>query len=178
MYQRLSPPSNRRASPAFLLALPLLCAVPLLSCASDPTSSCGPASETCTSARFLGEVEGDTEDSVPITTTGKGSAYVSALITEISWSDRSVSVRGTLTSTGAADYDLLLYVDKEHDNTLGCTLPPVHANGGVVDSNWPDINDGSSQDRKVVFEIRHRSGPCDGGWQLKIEGNKTSVDAP
>jgi hypothetical protein len=154
--------------------------VSLAGCASDSASgpSCGPAAETCTSARDLGEVEGDTSDSVPITTTGTGSAFVSVLVSEISWSDRSVSVRGTLTATGQASYDLLLYVDKEHDDTLGCAFLPLLASNGVVDADWPDINDGSSQDRKVVFEIRHRTGPCDGGWQLKIEGNKTSVDAP
>jgi hypothetical protein len=163
----------------FFALLPVFL-VSLAGCASDSASQsrCEPATESCTSARDLGEVEGDTSDSVPITATGNGSAFVSVLVSEISWSDRSISVRGTLTATGQASYDLLLYVDKEHDNTLGCAFPPLLASNGVVDADWPDINDGSSQDRKVVFEIRHRSGPCDGGWQLKIEGNQTSVDAP
>jgi hypothetical protein len=178
MLSGLRTSSGRRAGEGWqiMLLLLLLLLAPLSNCGNSGPS-CEPSKLTCASASSLGEVEGDDTTTVPITTKGSGSSFVSARITEVSWDNRSISVRGTITPTGTAKYDLLLYVDKNNDAS-GCGLAPIAATNGVVDANWPDLYDGSSQDRTVVFEIRHRSGVCDGGWQLKIEGNTTSVTAP
>jgi len=108
---------------------------------------------------------------------GSGAAFVSALIQEESWDDRSISVRETISSTGKTTYDLLLFVPAV-DNGPACGQSPIHSTNGVVDASWPDVNDGSSQDRTVVFEIRPIGGTCGDSWSLLIEGNKTSVEAP
>ena len=136
------------------------------------------APQTCATAVNAGETYGDEDDTPPnLKQTGSGAAFVSAMIREESWDDRSISVRGTISSTDKTTYDLLLYVPAV-DLGPACGQSPIHSTNGVVDASWPDVNDGSSQDRAVVFEIRPTGGTCGGSWSLLIEGNKTSVEAP
>jgi hypothetical protein len=138
---------------------------------------CPAAPQTCNTAIDLGEIIGDDENTVPLTRAGTGSAFVSALVREVSFDNRSISVRGTIASIDQTTYDLLLYVPA--DSTVSaCGRPPIASSNNVVDANWPDTYDGSSQDRKVVFQVRPRSGTCGGGWILIIEGNTTSVTSP
>jgi hypothetical protein len=139
--------------------------------------SCPPAPQTCDTATDLGEIIGDDENTVPFTQIGTGAAFVSALVQEVSFDNRSISVRGTIGSTDQTTYDLLLYVPPD-STASACGQPPIASLNNVVDANWPDTYDGSSQDRKVVFQVRPRSGTCGGGWILIVEGNTTSVTSP
>jgi len=142
-------------------------------CALD----CPAAPQTCNTATDLGEIIGDDENTVPFTRTGTGAAFVSALVQEVSFDNRSISVRGTIGSIDKTTYDLLLYVPPD-STASACGQPPIASSNNVVDASWPDTYDGSSQDRKVVFQIRPRSGTCGGGWILIVEGNATSVTSP
>jgi hypothetical protein len=139
--------------------------------------NCPAAPQTCDTAIDLGTIEGDSENTVPLTRTGSGAAFISALVQEVSFDNRSISVRGTIASVDQTTYDLLLYVPPD-ETASACGQPPVASVNNVVDANWPDTYDGSSQDRRVVFQIRPRSGTCGGGWVLVIQGNTTSVTAP
>jgi hypothetical protein len=139
--------------------------------------SCPAAPQTCDTATDLGEIIGDDENTVPFTQTGAGAAFVSALVQEVSFDNRSISVRGTIASIDQTTYDVLLYVPPD-STTSACGQPPIASRNNVVDANWPDTYDGSSQDRKVVFQVRPRSGTCGGGWILIVEGNTTSVTSP
>ena len=139
--------------------------------------NCPPAAQTCDTATDLGEIIGDDENTVPLTQAGTGSAFVSALVQEASFDNRSISVRGTIASTDQTTYDVLLYVPPD-STASACGQPPIASVNNVVDANWPDTYDGSSQDRKVVFQVRPRAGTCGGGWILIVEGNATSVTTP
>jgi len=138
---------------------------------------CPAAPQTCDTAINAGMLEGDISDTVALTQTGTGSAFVSALVREVSFDNRSVSVRGTIGSIDQTTYDLLLYVPPD-STASACGQPPIASTNNVVDASWPDTYDGSSQDRTVVFQVRPRSGTCGGGWILIIAGNTTSVTAP
>jgi len=141
------------------------------------TLNCPAAPNTCDTAVDLGEIIGDDTNTVPITQMGSGAAFVSVLVQEASFDNTSISVRGTIASIDQTNYDLLLYVPAT-DNGPACGAPPITSVNNVVDANWPDTYDGSSQDRRVVFQIRPRSGTCGGGWVLVIQGNTTSVTMP
>jgi len=144
-------------------------------------ANCPAASETCQTALNAGQITGDDENAVPIPQLGNGAAFITALVQEASFDNRSISVRGTLASVDQTNYDLFLYVAPDAPGTAGaspCGQPAIAAQNGIVDANWPDTYDGSSQDRNVVFEVRPKSGACGGGWVLIIEGNTTSVTAP
>jgi len=146
-------------------------------CGDGGASNCPAAPQTCDTAINAGELEGDSSNTVPLTQTGNGAAFVSALVEEVSFDPRSVSVRGTIASVDDTVYDLLLYVPAD-TTASACGQPPIFSVNGVVDASWPDVYDGSSQDRRVVFQVRPRSGPCGGGWVLIIQGNTTSVTTP
>ena len=135
---------------------------------------CPAAPQTCDTPIYAGMLEGDIDDTVALTQTGTGSAFISALVREVSFDNRSVSVRGTIGSIDQTTYDLLLYVPPD-STASACGQPPIASTNNVVDANWPDTYDGSSQDRTVVFQVRPRSGTCGGGWILVIAGNTTSV---
>jgi len=139
--------------------------------------SCPAAPQTCNTAINAGEIIGDDENTVPLTQTGTGAAFISALVQEVSFDNRSISVRGTIASIDQTTYDVLLYVPPD-STASACGQPPIASVNDVVDANWPDTYDGSSQDRRVVFQVRPRSGTCGGPWILIIEGNTTSVTAP
>jgi len=139
--------------------------------------NCPAALQTCNTATDLGEIIGDDENTVPFTRTGTGAAFVSALVREVSFDNRSISVRGTIASIDQTTYDVLLFVPPD-STTSACSRPAVASVNHVVDASWPDTYDGSSQDRRVVFEVRPRSGTCGGAWILIVQGNTTSVTAP
>ena len=139
--------------------------------------NCPAAPQTCDTAIDSGELEGDSSNTVPLTQIGTGSAFVAALVREVSFDPRSVSVRGTIASVDDTTYDVLLYVPPD-STASACGQPPIFSVNNVVDANWPDVYDGSSQDRRVVFQVRPISGPCGGGWTLVIQGNTTSVTTP
>src|SRR5581483_5663764 len=111
---------------------------------------CPAAPQTCNTAIDLGEIIGDDENTVPLTRAGSGAAFVSALVREVSFDNRSISVRGTIGSIDKTTYDLLLYVPAD-STPSACGRPPIVSSNNVVDAKWPDTYDGSSQDRKVVF---------------------------
>ena len=138
---------------------------------------CPAAPQICDTALDAGELEGDSSNTVPLTQIGTGSAFVAALVREVSFDRRSVSVRGTIASVDDTTYDVLLYVPPD-STASACGQPPIFSVNNVVDANWPDVYDGSSQDRRVVFQVRPISGPCGGGWTLVIQGNTTSVTTP
>ena len=139
--------------------------------------NCPAAPQTCDTAIDAGELEGDSSNTVPLTQIGTGAAFVSALVQEVSFDPRSVSVRGTVASVDDTTYDVLLYVPPD-STASACGQPPIVSVNNVVDASWPDVYDGSSQDRRVVFQVRPISGPCGGGWTLVIQGNTTSVTTP
>src|SRR6185295_4832908 len=139
--------------------------------------NCPAAPQTCDTAIDLGEIIGDDENTVPLTRAGTGSAFLSALVREVSFDNRSISVRGTIGSIDQTTYDLLLFVPPD-STPSACGRPPLASSNHVVDASWPDTYDGSSQDRKVVFQVRPRAGTCGGAWILVVEGNATSVTAP
>jgi len=138
---------------------------------------CPAAPQTCDTAIDAGELEGDSSNIVPLTQIGTGSAFVAALVSEVSFDPRSISVRGTIASVDDTTYDVLLYVPPDA-TASACAQPPIFSVNNVVDASWPDVYDGSSQDRRVVFQVRPISGPCGGGWTLVIQGNTTSVTTP
>ena len=143
----------------------------------DGVANCPAAIQTCATAVNAGELEGDSSNTVPLVQTGNGAAFVSALVREVSFDNRSVSVRGTIASVDQTAYDVLLYVPPD-ETASACGQASVASVNDVVDASWPDTYDGSSQDRTVVFQVRPRSGSCGGAWILVIEGNATSVTAP
>jgi hypothetical protein len=138
---------------------------------------CPAAPQTCDTPISAGELEGDSSNTIPLTQTGAGAAFISALVREVSFDPRSVSVRGTIASVDDTTYDVLLYVPVDSTGSA-CGQPPIFSVNNVVDASWPDVYDGSSQDRTVVFQVRPRSGTCGGGWVLVIQGNTTSVTDP
>jgi hypothetical protein len=140
----------------------------------DGVLDCPAAAQTCDTAINAGELEGDSTNTVALTQTGAGSAFISVLVREVSFDNTSISVRGTIGSIDQTTYDVLLYVPPD-STASACAQPPLASTNSVVDASWPDTYDGSSQDRKVVFQVRPRSGTCGGGWILVIQGNTTSV---
>jgi hypothetical protein len=139
--------------------------------------NCPAAPQTCNAAIDAGELEGDSSNTVPLSRIGTGSAFVAVLVSEVSFDPRSVSVRGTIASVDDTTYDVLLYVPPD-STASACGQPPIFPVNNVVDASWPDVYDGSSQDRRVVFQVRPISGPCGGSWTLVIQGNTTSVTTP
>jgi hypothetical protein len=170
--------TNLSSYGSFVWAIAALCVT--VACGGDgsadaeETATCPPAAETCATAAPVGELYGDTPNTQPIAGGEARPMFVSMRVREVSFDPRSVSVRGTLSRGGETNYDLFLYVDLETD-APPCQKQPIAAKGGIVEASWPDIYDGSSQDRTAVFEVRYRSGPCGGPWSLLVEGNTSSV---
>lgn len=163
--------SQSDAAPTDSSALP--------TCNLNPTGQGG----TCTAAVDLGSVSGDENPSInSITFTGKGSQWLSVLVTEdvSGVLDHDLSVRVTLNSPTGANYDLFAYVDPSGTaTTRACTTASGQSNNAegvadVVNLLWDDSKVGSSDDTRIVsIKVDHVSGPCgpNDEWSITVEGH-------
>lgn len=152
---------------------------------SLPTCNLNPGAQggTCTAAVDLGSVSGDDNPSInTITFTGKGSQWLSVLVTEdVSGAlDHDLSVRVTLNGPAATNYDLFAYVDTSGTaSTRACTTASGQSNNAegvadVVNLLWDDTKIGSSDDTRIVsIKVDHVSGPCgpNDEWSITVEGH-------
>ncbi|MDB4946586.1 MAG: hypothetical protein JWP97_6120 [Labilithrix sp.] len=147
-----------------------------------PATPCD-AGAVCSAGHLIGTISGDTADA-GLTATGTTSAWVHVRVTEDNddWSGHPVALHATLTSPGAADFELHAFLDTSRNDDAG--LDCAHevgtvtsgASGASVDVSWGDPADASANGvddgRTVALEIRHVAGECHAGvsWTLEVHG--------
>jgi hypothetical protein len=135
----------------------------------------------CAAGANVGTVRGDTGSDY-LVRSGTASTWLLVRVSEavsslVSYPD--IRVRVTLTHAPNTLFDLFLYRAGSSDaNTRNCSSVTTAGTRGTTTNVssaslvWSDSL-ASDDDRNVMIEIRHRSGPCGAGreWQLQIEGN-------
>jgi len=143
-----------------------------------PVNLC-PSAETCATATMLGTVSGDTGN-MKLTAMGHQAAWFRVRVTENNSDIAGVSLRGAakLTSPGAVDFDVFVYVNTGSDVIECSTTTGTTTTNGTVNqtrAEWGEgtISNGASDSRTMSIEVRPISGACapDQMWQLEVEGN-------
>ncbi len=126
-------------------------------------------SRACTAAEDLGSVAGD-KGSDERSRQGTGSAWFTVNVAEMSWITWPLGVRATLVSPQGSNYDLFLYEGECGGEAVAQSTQPTGTTDTATDS-WFDWGWDDSQ--TILVEVRHVSGPCDGGkWTLVVAGNQ------
>jgi hypothetical protein len=145
-------------------------------------NSCA-AATTCPAATALMSVSGDSGSQV-ITSSDYRSTWYSLRVSEDDSGVFAVpmGIRAELTSPGASNFDLFVYVNSGSD-VVSCTTPSASSTNaaGTVDSalvQWGEsgtFSNGSNDDRTVSIEVRAAATTvCAAStpWQLTVYGNQ------
>lgn len=145
------------------------------------TGSCT-ANNGCLSAASIGSITGD-NGPTSLQKTGFGSTFLKLRVTENNESviGEKLEIDVSLKSPQGSDFDFKLYVNKGSDvSPCGMNPEAMAQNGGVggtdkVFVSWGEgsVANGSDDDRDVIIEILHKSGPCDSSaqWTLTVVGD-------
>ena len=127
------------------------------------------ATNQCVMPTLAGRVSGDTGSEI-LEATGSAGMFVLVNVSEDDHTPlipKRMRVGASLNSPGA-DFDLFLHAD-------GCASVIDQSELGFtenVDLTWND-SQGQDNGRKLILEVRHKSGACDPErpWVLTIRGN-------
>lgn len=150
--------------------------------ASVPVGHPGSAepTNTCTTARDLGKLSGDT-GSPRASATGTCSEWLRVRVIENDASPLGTAMKLRLTLTPQAhDFDLFAYLDRTTD-TLSCATPIARSESNglaveVLELTWGEgtVANTADDSRTVSILVRSASGSCPTGtgWTLAADGNQ------
>jgi hypothetical protein len=140
----------------------------------DDKSACK-AANACSGAVDLGTVSGDVGHDER-SRQGIGSQWFSVKVTEndTNMTGASLNVTATLVAPSGANYDVFVYGDQCGGEQLATSAKPAGTTDQAA-ASWGEsyyIPNFSADDRTVLIEVRHVSGPCDPNdkWTLLVRG--------